>query len=291
MEQNVKVIIKKGYENITIKEFLKLNHVGRPTIEKIRVNKASFINNSFVSLDYVLKINDILVIKDTFDLNLKPFNYDIKVAYEDEDILIVDKPVNMLVHSDGNSDKTLYNAVINYYHKKNECVNVRPIHRIDFETSGLVIFAKNFLIGNILDDMISKHNILRYYLALVKGNFNNSKSSGKISYRIGRDRSNAKKYRVSSTGQDAITTYKVINNYNSYSLVSLLLKTGRTHQIRVHMSYIGHPLLGDVLYGENKSLIQRVALHSHKIQFINPLTYKEISVKCDMPQDMLNLCR
>lgn len=293
MIQKVQVSILEKYNGLSIKEFLKANHVGRSTVEHIRVSKKIYVNTLNVNYDTELKTGDLLQIDFEYNYEIKPFDYNIEIIYEDNDILIVNKPVGMLVHSDdGNkTNNTLYNAVYNYILKTNQNVFVRPIHRIDTETSGLVIFAKNFLIGAALDEMIEKHLITREYLALVEGTFTKETFKGKISSPIGRDRHNSKKFIINPQGLNAITNYKVVKEYQNYSLVQLLLETGRTHQIRVHMNSIKHTLLGDVLYGANKRLIKRTALHSYHIVLVNPLTNKKIDVKCELPTDMEKLCQ
>ena len=194
-----------------------------------------------------------------------------------------------MIHDDGNNDKTLTNAVYNYYLKTEQNCIPRCGHRLDVETSGIIVFVKNFISGAMFDHELSNHNIYRKYSAFVQGKI--EKKSDILNYRIGRDRHNSKKYRVSSTGVDAVTTYKLINNYKGFSHIELLLKTGRTHQIRVHMSSIGHPLLGDELYGCKLQGYKRFMLHSHEVDFIHPITGERINVIKKLPFDMETLVK
>ena len=286
----IKIVVNKEYQDLNIKEFLKCFNVGRGKIEEIRVNKSCVLNGKITSLEEVLKENDELVFLLDEKINYEPYNYLLEVCYEDDYLLIVNKPSGMLVHPDDESNTTtLVNVVANYYYEKKIFRNVRYVHRIDYDTSGIVIFAKDFLTQGKLDEMISKHELKRYYLAFCHNKFKNNK--GEINLPIGRDRHQNNAYRVgkSSKSKEAITDYEVINSYKNYSLVKLLLKTGRTHQIRVHMSYLNHPLLGDKLYNGKDDLISRVALHSYEVKFIHPITKEYIDVVCKLPVDMERL--
>lgn len=286
----IKIVISKEYNNKTIKEFLKLNNIGRGKVESIRVNKQTFINGEYKHLDTILNENDVLTILIDEEIDYVPLEKTLKTAYEDDYILIVYKPINMLVHPDDNSNnKTLCNMVANYYKSNNIKRKVRYIHRIDKETSGLVIFVKDFISEAILLKDIENHNIKRSYLALVEGTFKPEK--GVIVAPIGQDRHKNGKMCVSNTGKDAITEYKVMKVIDDYSVVKFNLKTGRTHQIRVHSSFKKHPLLGDVLYGGNMQYINRVALHSYEVELIHPFTKEKIEVKSSLPTDFIKLIK
>ena len=279
--------INNSYQNMTIKEFLKTIHVGRGKIEEIRVNKRAFINSQVESLDYILKKGDILsfIICEKINYDVKNVDETLDVLYEDDYLLIVNKSAGMLVHGDGNDNNiTLCHVVAKYYSENNIERNVRPIHRIDVDTSGIVIFAKDFITEAALCYELEQHNIERKYLALVS---NSLPAEGTITYRLGRDRHNAKKWRVSSTGVEATTHFKIIKNISrKINLVELKLETGRTHQIRVHMSHRNNPLLGDLLYNGDATQINRTALHSSSVVFINPITKDYITVECPLPSDM-----
>ena len=279
--------VNKLYSNLTIKDLLKEYHVGRGKIEELRVNKSIKLNGSIVNLETKIKENDILSFQVEEKLNFTPSNKSVEVVYEDDQILIVNKPSGILIHPDGNQNcDTLVNRVARYYLDHGIKIEVRYAHRIDVETSGLVLFCKNFLCHSKLNHEIEKHIVTREYRALVSGTL--SKKEGVINFSIGKDRHSSNKFRVSDSekAKVAITNYKVIKTIKNKSLVSCVLETGRTHQIRVHLSSIKHPLLGDTLYGGNKKEIDRVALHSFRIKLINPFSFNEIEVIKDIPFDM-----
>lgn len=195
----------------------------------------------------------------------------------------------MLVHPDSKDKRgTLVNVVANYYNKNNIKRNIRYIHRVDKETTGIVIFAKDFLSEAILINENENFLIEKIYLALVSGYF--KEKEGKINYKIAKKPYSNLMMVDNKFGKEALTFYKEIKRYNDYSLVMFNIKTGRTHQIRVHSSYLNHPLLGDVMYGGNKKLINRVALHSYNVKFVHPILNTKMDIKCKAPNDMKHLC-
>ena len=205
---------------------------------------------------------------------------------KDENLLIVNKPINMLVHPDS-KDKTgtLVNLISNYYHKTNQNISVKYLHRIDMDTSGIVVIAKDILTASMLGYEISNHTFTRRYLCIASGKF--EEDNGVYNYPIAENRYIANKKRVSPTGKEAITHYKVIKRLRKNLNICLVeLKTGRTHQIRVHFSYKGHPLVGDGLYNGNCNILKRQALHSYEVDFLHPIKNERIYVKCDVPFDM-----
>ena len=281
----ININITNEYAGKTIKEFLKINNIGRGKVEAIRVNKQALLNDNVVSLETKLKENDCLsfVIEEQIDFVADDKKLD--VVYEDDYILIVNKPANMIIHPDDKSKSgTLVNLVANYYKNNNINRKVRYVHRIDKETTGLVIFAKDFISEARLLKDIESHVLKRNYLAFVEGTF--KKKKGTIDAPIGQDRHINGKMCVSPSGKNAITHYEVIKEYLNISLVKFSLQTGRTHQIRVHCKYINHPLLGDVMYGGDYQYINRVALHSYEVVFTHPITKMLINVNCDIPNDM-----
>lgn len=284
----IRINVPKEYEGKTIKEFLKLNHIGRGKVESIRVNKSSFINDQYCNLETKLKENDKLSFLIDEEIDFICDDKDIEVVYEDEYLLIVNKPANIIIHPDDKSKGgTLVNLVANYYKKNNISRKVRFLHRIDKETTGLVMFAKDFLSEAILLQDIEKHIVQRKYLAFIEGKF--SKKQGTIKANIKEDRHINGKMCVYKDGKEAITNYKVIKEYGEYSLVEFVLQTGRTHQIRVHASYLNNPLLGDVLYGGNCLYINRVALHSYEVTFTHPISKQLLTITKELPIDMEQL--
>ena len=286
----LKVIISNKHQDKTIKELLKENNIGRGKIEAIRVSKSSFINGSYANLETKLHNGDVLSFNIDEEIDFICEEKEIEVIYEDDYIIAVNKPINMIIHPDDKSKGgTLVNLVASYYKKNNIKRKIRYIHRIDKETTGIVLFAKDFLSEAILLKQINNHQMKKYYLALIEGHLKQNK--GQIKANIGEDRHINNKMCVSKNGKEALTNYKEIKRFKDYSLVEFELITGRTHQIRVHSSYLKHPLLGDPLYGGNYQYINRVALHSYKMEFTHPITNKEILIISYLSKDMNDLIK
>lgn len=282
--------IHKRFDNITLGEFFSLFYLGKTNKHLLIQNKCVFINGLEAKITDFLHESDTLGIRIDESINVPLSEVEADVVYEDDYLLIVNKPVGLLIHDDGNNDTdTLVNRVARYFFKHKINRNIRYLHRIDKETSGLVVFVKDFLTYSILSHEIETHELKREYLALVHGRICNNE--GIINKPIGRDRHVSKKFRVgeSKNSKPSLTHYYLIKNYASYAYIRLLLETGRTHQIRVHMSSIDHPLLGDTLYGGKKTKINRVALHSFRVSMIHPYTQERIIVEIDEPDDMLEL--
>ena len=288
--EKVKYIVNEKHNDITLKEYFTFFYLGKSMIYKLFLYKRVYLNGNLALESDIIHSNDVIEIEIDECIDVPISSNSVEIVYEDDYILVVNKPVGIIIHSDGNDDiDTLVNRVANYYKKQNINRNVRYLHRIDKETSGLVLFAKDFLTYSKLSHDIENHTLKREYLALVHGYLKNNE--GVINIPIGRDRHIANKYRVgkSKHSKDAITHYYVVKRYEDYTYIRLLLETGRTHQIRVHMSSINHPLLGDVLYDGKKKYISRVALHSFRITMIHPYSLKEIVISKKEPTDMLRL--
>jgi 23S rRNA pseudouridine1911/1915/1917 synthase len=211
------------------------------------------------------------------ELQVIPNFFDIDILFEDDHVLVINKPPFMNTHpNDPKTEKnTLINAAAFYLQSKGELRNIRQIHRLDRDTSGAILFAKHPLAGTILDKMLEKREIKRTYIAAVHGMLN--RKIGTINAPIGRDRHHATKRRVSPSGQQAVTHYQVIkeDKNKQLSFVKCWLETGRTHQIRVHLSHLGYPLIGDTLYG-GQPLVKRQALHAAKLEFSHPFTQEKV---------------
>ena len=217
-----------------------------------------------------------------------PWDHPIDVVYEDEDLILINKPGDMVVHpSYAHYRDSLSNALSGYYQKTGQRHMIRAIGRLDRETSGLVMFAKNRYSASLLSDQKGLMSRRKEYLAIAEGTFENL--SGTVNAPIKR-RDDSKMVReVRPDGKEAITHYEVVKQYERYALIRLWLDTGRTHQIRVHMSYIGHPLIGDTLYGherEKDCTINRAALHAARLEFRQPVTGKELRFEAPLPEDM-----
>lgn len=260
----------------------------RSVIAKMIDSEYILVNDKKVKANYVVKVGDKITVKDGFiePLDINPENIPIDIIYEDDDIIVVNKDSGMVVHpGSGVKEHTLVNALI--YHTNNlSDINgeVRPgiVHRIDKDTSGLMIVAKNNKSHEILSDMLSRHEIRREYIALVKGVFPNETAT--IDAPIGRDKNNRKKMAVTQeNSKDAITHLRVIKRYKKYTLLRLKLETGRTHQIRVHLSYIGYPVYNDPVYTNDKTTEFGQFLHSASIDFIHPITNENMHFEAPLP--------
>ena len=224
------------------------------------------------------------------ELEVKPENIKIDIVYEDKDMLVVNKPKGMVVHpAPGNYSSTLVNALLYYCKEELSSINgvIRPgiVHRIDKDTSGLLMVAKNDFSHRELAKQIKDHSFSREYEAIVYGIINQDK--GVIDAPIGRHKIYRKKMAVTKeNSREAYTEYRVIKRYNNFTHVRLILKTGRTHQIRVHMAYIGHPVAGDEVYGPKKVIkeLSGQCLHAKYIGFIHPRTKKRIEIESELPE-------
>lgn len=276
---------------ISIEDFFHQYHLSKKTIHLLKQNKDYQVNHRFVQATTILLKGDRLTIK-AFDEDdhMYPANYEpIDIVYEDDFLLIVNKPPFLAIYPDDQKKtNSLANRVSGYYHQNHMNIPVRYIHRLDYETSGLVLFCKCTFIQPLLDYQLSIKDIHRDYLAIVKGNINDHQNHV-IHKPIGRHRHHSQKMIISPSGKDACTHYQCLASKNHLSLVKCTLDTGRKHQIRVHMSSIGYPLLGDKLYGHDSQLIDRQALHAYQLQFIHPITKEKMTIHCHPPQDMLKI--
>ncbi|CAJ1176424.1 Ribosomal large subunit pseudouridine synthase D [Companilactobacillus paralimentarius] len=218
-----------------------------------------------------------------------PENIPIEVVYEDDDVIVVNKPQGMVVHpAAGHPDKTLVNAIL-YHCQINDDDVIRPgiVHRIDKDTSGLLMIAKNNLAKQSLMKQLKEKSNLREYLAIVHGNF--KEKTGKINAPLGRSKVDRKKQAVVEDGRNAVTHFTVLEQFENYSLLKLKLETGRTHQIRVHMQYIGHPVAGDPLYGPKNTLPGKGQfLHAETLGFVHPRTNKWMEFSIEPPKIFLD---
>ena len=229
------------------------------------------------------------MLEETPSENIIPVHLPLNIVYEDEDILLINKPADMPVHpSINNYDNTLANGIAYYYKLQGKPFVFRCINRLDRDTTGLLIIAKNALSASILSNQMKKREIHRTYLAIVSGI--PEKEANTITAPIARKENSAIERCVDfMNGEHAVTHYQTVASKEDYSLLKLSLETGRTHQIRVHAKYIGNPLLGDYLYNPDFSKIQRVALHSYRLNFMHPITEKLMSFSAPLPKDMADL--
>lgn len=220
--------------------------------------------------------------------NIVASNIPLNIIYEDDYLLVINKPANIAIHpSILHFDNSLSNGVKFYFDKLGLKKKIRIVNRLDRNTSGIVVFAKNEYIQECLIKQMKTKELKKEYLAIAKGILESK--SGTLNFPIARKEGSIIERTVSSDGDSAITHYDVVKEFNNLSLVHIVLETGRTHQIRVHFSYIGHPILGDTLYGSPSKLINRQALHSYKLTFIHPVTKKVVSLEAPLPNDIKNI--
>ena len=220
--------------------------------------------------------------------NIVASNIPLDIIYEDDYLLVINKPANIAIHpSILHFDNSLSNGVKFYFDKLGLKKKIRIVNRLDRNTSGIVVFAKNEYIQECLIKQMKTKELKKEYLAIAKGILKSK--SDTLNFPIARKEGSIIERTVSSDGDSAITHYDVVKEFNNLSLVHIVLETGRTHQIRVHFSYIGHPILGDTLYGSPSELINRQALHSYKLTFIHPVTKKVLSLEAPLPNDIENI--
>lgn len=220
--------------------------------------------------------------------NIVASNIPLNIIYEDDYLLVLNKPANIAIHpSILHFDNSLSNGVKFYFDKLGLKKKIRIVNRLDRNTSGIVILAKNEYIQECLIKQMKTNEFKKEYLAIAKGILESK--SGTLNFPIARKEGSIIERTVSSDGDSAITHYDVVKEFNNLSLVHIVLETGRTHQIRVHFSHIGHPILGDTLYGSPSELINRQALHSYKLTFIHPVTKKKLILESSLPNDIKNI--
>lgn len=284
----MELLVEEG--SLRIDKYLAANtEYSRSLIAKMIENEYVLVNGKKTKNNYILKTGDKIEVKDGFiePLDVKPENIPLNIVYEDDDIIVLNKESGMVVHpGNGNNDGTLVNALL-YHTNALSDVNgeIRPgiVHRIDKDTSGLMVVAKNNKAHEILADALSRHEIKRDYIALLKGEFLSDTAT--IDAPIGRDKLNRKKMTVTAeNSKDAITDMRVLKRYKGYTLVRLSLHTGRTHQIRVHMEYIGYPVYNDPVYTNDKTTEFGQFLHSASIDFVHPITKEHMHFECELPE-------
>lgn len=261
------------------KEFTKLS---KNNIKSLLSKEMVTVNNSVQTrYDYIVKKGDKIVIRDT-KIKVKRYQKDINIIYEDDDLLVINKPAGLLtIATNKEKDFTLYHFASNYVKQKNKNNRIFIIHRLDKETSGIVVFAKNQKAKNLFQNTWDKNILYRGYYAVVEGKFDNKEGTIK-SYLTENN-----EYMVYSTtekkGKIAITDYKVEKENKKYSLLEINIRTGRKNQIRVHMKENGSIIVGDKKYGSNNNVINRMALHAYKLELIDPRNNKKIMFKTSMP--------
>lgn len=286
----IKYINKDNYNTVNdvlINEF----QFSSRLMSKLIKNKKIYLNNSFCDTRKSINYNDEIVVdlsgKEN-NSNIVATNMDLDIIYEDDWFLVVNKQPGIAVHpSSLHYSDSLSNGVKFYFDKIGLKKKIRVVNRLDYNTSGIVVFAKCEYIHEQFSKQMMQHIFQKEYLCIINGFLDNS--YGIIDLPIGRKQGSIIERCIDKNGQKSITHYEVLKTFSDYSLVKCILETGRTHQIRVHFSAIGHPLLGDTLYGTASDLINRQALHSNKIDLIHPITKEHLSFESLLPNDMKKL--
>ena len=284
------MIIVSEEDGIRIDSYLssKLDY-SRSRVQRLIKDNKIKVNGKIINNSYLIKLNDEISVELEIDSDVDVQGEDIPldIIYEDDDLLIINKESGMVVHpAPGHYSGTLVNALL-YRYSLSGGDSFRPgiVHRLDKDTSGLMIVAKNEWAHDKLSSMISKKEVERKYLAIVSGVIKHD--TGTIDAPVGRDENNRQKMAVTDhNGKDAITHFKVLERFCNSTYIECKLDTGRTHQIRVHMAYLGTPILGDTLYGKESNLIARQALHAYHLSFEHPITHEWIAIEAKLPEDM-----
>ncbi len=265
--------------------------ISRSKIQKLIKEEKVLVNNKVVSNNYKVKLDDEIEIDDDldFEISVEPKNIPLDIIYEDDYLMIINKKSGMVVHpAPGHYDDTMVNALL-FYLNKQSTKNIRPgiVHRLDKDTSGLMVVAKDEKTLEELSNLMSKHEINRHYLAIVDGVI--KENSATIDAPIGRDTNDRQKMKVTDVnGKEAITNIKVLERFEKNTYIECILETGRTHQIRVHMNYINKPVTNDPVYNNKSSNDFGQMLHSYSIEFTHPITHKELKFIQEPPIEFKN---
>lgn len=295
MERTITYQIDSFYDGLRIEQYLRRKGYSYQNLTQLKKMPQSILRNG--AWEYMrapLRAGDTLTVhiqETESSPNIPPVRLPLDIVYEDEDIIVVNKPSGMPIHpSLNNYRNSLANALMYYYQSQGKPFIFRCTNRLDRDTSGLTVIAKHMVSSSVLSDMTARHEITREYRAIVRGHL--VPPAGTINAPIGRTGSSLIERRIDfENGENAATHYRVVEEKNGYSLVSLILETGRTHQIRVHMKHIGYPLIGDYLYNPDMEAISRQALHSGRLTFRHPITGEELSYTAPLPEDMARVLR
>lgn len=293
MNRTIIYSITEKNHGLRVEQFLKrLGYSSQNLSEIKRMPKSIIVNGEHYYMRDTLSAGDTLTVHIQETKNsekIPPAEIPLNIVYEDEDIIVINKPAGMPIHpSMNNYTNSMANGLAWYYEKQKKPFIFRCCNRLDRDTSGLTVVAKHLVSGNILSSMVCCRKIHREYLAISRGEV--TPKSGTITAPLARKPGTVIERTVDfEHGENAITHYQVIEVKNGHSLVSLRLETGRTHQIRIHMKYLGYPLVGDYLYNPDMEYINRQALHSHKLSFTHPITGEPMEFTAPLPDDMAQI--
>ena len=290
MNRNIDYIIDEDSAGLRVEQFLRRKRYSGQNLSEIkRMPKSILVNGVHYYMRQELSKGDHLQVRICETQNsekIPPTKLPLDIIYEDEDLLVLNKPAGMPIHpSLNNYTNSMANALAYYFQSQGKPFIFRCCNRLDRDTSGLTIVSKHLVSGSILSDMTKYREVHREYLAIARGSV--TPSEGTIQAPLGRKEGTIIERTVDwEHGENAVTHYKVVKEANGHSLVSLRLETGRTHQIRIHMKYLGYPLIGDYLYNPDMEYMTRQALHSHHMEFTHPITGEHMSFTAPLPEDM-----
>lgn len=290
MNRNIDYIIDEDSSGLRVEQFLRRKRYSGQNLSEIkRMPKSILVNGVHYYMRQELSTGDHLQVRICETQNsekIPPTKLPLDIVYEDEDLLVLNKPAGMPIHpSLNNYTNSMANALAYYFQSQGKPFIFRCCNRLDRDTSGLTIVSKHLVSGSILSDMTKYREVHREYLAIARGSV--TPSEGTIQAPLGRKEGTIIERTVDwEHGEEAATHYKLVKEANGHSLVSLRLETGRTHQIRIHMKYLGYPLIGDYLYNPDMEYMTRQALHSHHIEFTHPITGEHMSFTAPLPEDM-----
>lgn len=295
MSMSMEWIIQQEHDNMLIRSYLQNVHsFSRRIINSIKFDGgAILVNGKNQTVRYRLAVGDKLTVQLPAEKKgnlMVPEKIPLSIVYEDRDIIVINKlPYMAVTPSSFQKSGTVANGLLAYYKQKQWPYTVHIVTRLDRNTSGLLLVAKHRYSHSLLANLQQKHKINRQYKAIVEGNI--KKNNGTICAPIGRNKNSIIERKVTTAGKKAVTNYEVEKYFQNHTLVNINLETGRTHQIRVHFSHIGHPLAGDNLYGGSTELITRQALHCTELSFIHPITNEEMHLQSPIQDDMQRMMR
>ena len=288
-----KIIVQNNEKGVRLDSYItkKLNDLSRANIQRLIQDGNILVNSAKQKISYKVNSGDKIeiTIPEPKKIDLKPQDIKVEIVYEDNDIIVVNKPKGLVVHpAVGNPDGTLVNAIMNICKDSLSGIGgeVRPgiVHRLDKDTTGLLIVAKNDKAHINLSEQIKNREVKKIYIALVRGNIPENEAT--INMPIGRSTKDRKKMAVVKNGKEAVTHFKVIDRFKNYTLLEIKIDTGRTHQIRVHMAEIGYPVVGDMVYsnGKNEFGVEGQMLHAKSLDFKHPITGKNMHLEAELPK-------
>lgn len=295
-----KVIVQSNEKGVRLDTYIagKKKELSRTNVQRLIESGNILVNNKIQKISYKVQANDeiSIVIPEAKEIELKPQDIKVDIVYEDSDIIVVNKPKGLVVHpAVGNPDGTLVNAIMNICKDSLSGIGgeIRPgiVHRLDKDTTGLLIIAKNDKAHINLSEQIKNREVKKIYIALVRGIVPENEAT--INMPIGRSTKDRKKMAVVKNGKEAVTHFKVLNRYKKYTLLEIKIDTGRTHQIRVHMSEIGYPVVGDMVYsnGKNEFGVQGQMLHAKSLDFKHPITGEQMHLEAELPSYFKEIIR